>query len=135
MQVEFDDQEDLLSVKDIPVEELEGSEDFLVEEEVFREDKGEEEAELEEEVRGSTDPAVLYLREMGSVPLLTREREVELAKQIEEGTDQVIDAIFSSPIALRYVLDLGEKVARGELRIQDVLAEMGEGKEAIGVGV
>lgn len=136
MQTQFDNQEDVLSsVKDIPTDEAEGSEDLVLEEEAVAESKVEEETELEVETERGTDPATLYLREMGSVPLLTQEREVELAKQIEEGREEVIDAAFSSPIALRDALDLGEKVARDELRIQDVLAAMEEGEEAIGVSV
>ncbi|MBI2350473.1 MAG: hypothetical protein HYV00_03160, partial [Deltaproteobacteria bacterium] len=62
--------------------------------------EGEQETELEtEDIGESRDPVALYLRDMGSVPLLTREGEVEVAKQMEEGEAQVLEAVLSSPIA------------------------------------
>ncbi|UCG11291.1 MAG: RNA polymerase sigma factor RpoD [Deltaproteobacteria bacterium] len=84
----------------------------------------EEESELriEEDSSGRvTDPVKMYLREMGMVCLLTREGEVEIAKRIEEGEQEVIDAIIATPIGGREILGLREKIAQDKLRVQDVL--------------
>ena len=54
------------------------------------------------------DPVRMYLREMGTIPLLTREGEVEIAKRIEEGQNQVVEAMVSNPLAIRELIALGE---------------------------
>ena len=56
-----------------------------------------------------------YLHDIGKVPLLTRQREIELAMQMEQGQKQIFAALFSTPLALRRVLAMGHGVARGEL--------------------
>ncbi|MFI5300282.1 MAG: sigma-70 family RNA polymerase sigma factor, partial [Polyangiales bacterium] len=71
----------------------------------------------------TTDPVRMYLRKMGTVPLLTREGEVEIAKRIEVGEHKVLDAILSSPIAVREILDLGDKLKKGKIRIKEVIRE------------
>ena len=83
----------------------------------------EEEAEAETpSISGpATDPITTYLREIGSVALLSREREVELAMQIERGKNQIHEALFSTPMALNYVVQLGAAVAAGELNIREVI--------------
>ena len=84
-------------------------------EELAEEDEEDKEAdgEVEGDVVGKTgDPVRMYLREMGTVSLLSREGEVEIAKKIEEGENRVINEVLSNPLALRYILDLGEKLAQ-----------------------
>lgn len=94
--------------------------------------EGEQETELEtEDIGGSSDPVALYLREIRSVSLLTREGEVELAKEKEQGEAQVLEAVLLSPVALRLVLEFAERVERAELSVGDVLLDMGEGEESI----
>jgi RNA polymerase primary sigma factor len=61
-----------------------------------------------------------YLRDIGSVALLTREREVELAMRVEQGQKQILEALFSTPMTLRQVLRLGQAVAGGELSVADI---------------
>ncbi len=81
----------------------------------------------EKEEETAHDLVLLYLREAGSVPLLTHEREVDLAQQMEAGRAQVQRAVFSFPFTMYRVLDLAEKVKRGELPLQDLLpVEVGE---------
>jgi RNA polymerase primary sigma factor len=62
-----------------------------------------------------------YLHDIGSVSLLTREREVEIAMRIEKGQGEILHAIFSLTSATRYILQLGQAVANGELELKDVL--------------
>jgi len=63
----------------------------------------------------------MYLREMGTVPLLTREGEVEIAKRIERGQMRVLKAISRSPIVIREVVALGEDLKRGVRNIKEVV--------------
>ena len=103
---------------------LSGTGEDLAEEE-------EEEKEIDGEVDGDMvgktgDPVRMYLREMGTVSLLSREGEVEIAKKIEEGENQVLDEVLSSPLALTYVLELGEKLARHDIRVREIIKEDGD---------
>ncbi|MFQ5684460.1 MAG: sigma-70 family RNA polymerase sigma factor [Candidatus Binatia bacterium] len=116
------------------IEEVEDQADIFVTEDLSDEgeEKADEKVELEiEETNKSGDPVGLYLREIGSSPLLGRQGEVELAKEINKGEAQVVEAVLSSPMALRYVFELGEKVENGELIVGDVLLDMGEVDESI----
>ena len=69
----------------------------------------------------TNDPVRLYLREMGTVPLLTREGEVEIAKKIERGQLNVLKAVSRSPIAVKEVIDLGLQLQRRERSINDTI--------------
>jgi RNA polymerase primary sigma factor len=71
----------------------------------------------------SNDPVRMYLRKMGSVALLTREGEVEIAKRIEDGEHRVLDAILGSPIAVREIIDLGEKLKKGKIRVKEIIRD------------
>ena len=100
---------------------LAGQAEELVEEE---EEEKDLDAETEGEIAGRTgDPVRMYLREMGTVSLLSREGEVEIAKKIEEGEKQVIDEVLSSPLALRHVLDLEERLSRHEIRVREIIQD------------
>ncbi len=69
----------------------------------------------------TNDPVRMYLREMGTVPLLTREGEVEIAKRIERGQVRVMKAIARSPIVVREIVALGEDLKRGVRNIKEVV--------------
>ena len=72
--------------------------------------RSEERPELEaESVEKAVDPVLMYLREMGSVPLLAREEEIEIAKRIEEGEKEVIDAVLASPLTIKEIVQFGER--------------------------
>lgn len=113
--------------------ELEEGEEILLTEEPIHEAEIELEEEVEpeeDEPAGSSDPVLLYLREMGRFSLISHQREVELAKQIEEGKARVLEAVFSAPISLHYVFKLGERVESGEWTLRDLFSrgEEGEGE-------
>src|SRR6186997_1703098 len=94
-------------------------------EQKFREAKeGEEGAELDltpGTLDKTNDPVRMYLREMGTVPLLTREGEVEIAKRIERGKKAVMRVITRTPMAAQEVARLAERLAAGELTVRDVV--------------
>ncbi|MFO0665715.1 MAG: RNA polymerase sigma factor RpoD [Polyangiaceae bacterium] len=71
----------------------------------------------------SNDPVRMYLRKMGSVSLLTREGEVEIAKRIESGEHRVLGAILSSPIAVREIIDLGDKLRKQKVRVRELIRD------------
>jgi RNA polymerase primary sigma factor len=69
----------------------------------------------------TNDPVRMYLREMGTVPLLTREGEVEIAKRIERGQNRVLRALSRSPIVIRELLAMGEDLKKGVRSIKEVV--------------
>jgi len=87
-------------------------------------EEGEEFADLElaQDFSDKTnDPVRMYLREMGTVPLLTREGEIELAKRIERGQTAVRKALSRSPLVIREILALSEALARDPAAVRDIL--------------
>lgn len=74
----------------------------------------------------TTDPVRMYLREMGSVSLLTREGEVEIAKRIEEGDRDVARVIYNTPITVKEVLSLGEMLEKSQITAADISKEVEE---------
>jgi RNA polymerase primary sigma factor len=76
---------------------------------------------LDSEFGRTTDPVRMYMREMGSVELLTREGEIEIAKRIEDGLKHMIQAISACPTTIGEILELAEKVERDELRVDEVV--------------
>ncbi len=76
---------------------------------------------VDSEFGRTTDPVRMYMREMGSVELLTREGEIEIAKRIEEGLRHMIQAISACPTTVREILGLAEKVEKEEMRIDEVV--------------
>ncbi len=103
-----------------------------ISEHVHEEEEGEETAFLEEiddseeedvaeatDVKGS-DPVRMYLRKMGSVSLLTREGEVQIAQRIEKGERQIVRAILTTPIGTREIINLGERVDKGRLKVKAI---------------
>lgn len=75
------------------------------------------------------DPVRMYLRKMGSVSLLTRDGEVEIAKRIEDGELQVIDAVLQTPICLSEILELGDRLKKGKIRVKEIVKENESGED------
>ncbi|HEY6394467.1 MAG TPA: RNA polymerase sigma factor RpoD [Candidatus Binataceae bacterium] len=71
----------------------------------------------------SSDPVRLYLKEMGNFQLLSREQEVEIAKRIEAGENEVEDEVLGSPVTLDFVIDVGDRVEAGEADLRDVFED------------
>ncbi len=83
----------------------------------------ESQTETAEALPSSADPVRRYLNDIVRIPLLGREGEVELAREIEQGTAQVRNEAFASPLALAYVCDLADRLQRAEVTIDAVLGE------------
>jgi RNA polymerase primary sigma factor len=100
----------------------------LIGEEESQEEAQEEEEEEVDYAGGikANDPVRLYLKEMGSIPLLNREGEVTLAKRIEDGERGIMAAVKSCSVALDELFRIGEKLRSGELQIRDVIKDLDE---------
>ncbi|MBI2082055.1 MAG: RNA polymerase sigma factor RpoD [Deltaproteobacteria bacterium] len=81
----------------------------------------------------STDPVRLYLRKMGSVPLLTREGEVEIAKKIEQGEDEVLRILIQTPIGLNDFLEMGEKLSKSKIRVAELVKDFDDIEDGQGL--
>ncbi|WP_312518597.1 RNA polymerase sigma factor RpoD [Massilia sp.] len=69
----------------------------------------------------TTDPVRMYMREMGSVELLTREGEIEIAKRIEDGLRDMIQAISACPVTIAEIIDAAAKIERDEIKIDEIV--------------
>jgi len=98
-------------------------------------EEAEEEAEaalstVDSEFGRTTDPVRMYMREMGTVELLTREGEIEIAKRIEGGLQAMMLAISESPTTIAEILVLADKIGAGEMQISDVVDGFVSNEEA-----
>ena len=73
-----------------------------------------------------SDPVRMYLRRMSSVPLLTREGEVEIAKRIEEGEREILHVVIASPVALQEIVAIGESLKAGKVHLREVVRDYDE---------
>ncbi len=71
-----------------------------------------------------SDPVKMYLKEMGSISLLTREGEVEIAKRIEAGELEALSAFLKCRIGIEYIINLGKGLKRGEVKLKDVINDL-----------
>ncbi|EKO3868849.1 RNA polymerase sigma factor RpoD [Vibrio harveyi] len=77
---------------------------------------------VESEIGRTTDPVRMYMREMGTVELLTREGEIDIAKRIEEGINQVQSSVAEYPGTIPYILEQFDKIQAEELRLTDLIS-------------
>jgi len=80
---------------------------------------------------GEYEPVKMYLKEMGTIPLLTKEGEIDLAKKIEKGREKMTRAIFSLPFAVKKLIDLGDLVRKGEAPIEEIVQDEGDFDESL----
>jgi len=73
------------------------------------------------------DPVKMYLREMGIITLLTREGEIEIAKKIETGEQEVMKALLETTIGVENIIRLGDQLSSNEIRLKNVLRDVDEG--------
>lgn len=99
------------------VDDTDGS--FLSEIDQEDEEQDEDEVQESESVKGN-DPVRLYLRKMGSVSLLTREGEVEIAKRIEKGEREIVRAILLSPLGTYEIIQLGKRLDAGRIKVKSI---------------
>ena len=76
---------------------------------------------LDSEFGRTTDPVRMYMREMGTVELLTREGEIEIAMRIEDGLKHMVQAISACPMSIAQILELADKIERGEAIVDDIV--------------
>ncbi len=106
-----------------PSQKKEGDEEgatFLADPDAEEEEKDEDEEKSEDEDMKGNDPVRLYLRKMGSVSLLTREGEVEIARRIEKGEREIVRAILLSPIGTKEIIQLGERLDQGRIKVKAI---------------
>ncbi|MFN3790507.1 RNA polymerase sigma factor RpoD [Massilia sp.] len=77
----------------------------------------------------TTDPVRMYMREMGSVELLTREGEIEIAKRIEDGLKDMIQAISACPVTIAEIIDAANKIDKDEIKIDEIVDGMVDPEE------
>ncbi len=110
-------------------DEAPAAEDLLMSDSVAAnvdEDVAEEEAEqalssVDSEFGRTTDPVRMYMREMGTVELLTREGEIEIAKRIEDGLKHMVQAISACPTTIAEMLQIVDRIARDEAKIDELI--------------
>lgn len=127
--VDADQIEDIIQmINDMGIQVLEtapDADDLMLNENITDEDAVEEATQVlssvEAEIGRTTDPVRMYMREMGSVELLTREGEIDIAKRIEEGINEVQTAIAAYPEALNDLLRQYALVEEGGMRLADII--------------
>ncbi len=127
--VDADQIEDIIQmINDMGIQVLEtapDADDLLLNENITDEDAVEEATQVlssvEAELGRTTDPVRMYMREMGSVELLTREGEIDIAKRIEEGINEVQSAVAAYPESITYLLDQYALVEEGGMRLADLI--------------
>jgi RNA polymerase primary sigma factor len=121
----------LLAEPEAEVEELDEMEEMEEELEEGEKEK-EKEIDLTPGILSRTDdPVRLYLKEMGSVPLLSREGEIEIAKRIEEGKRDIASVVFGMPMTIKEMLYLGDQLKKEKASIREIVSSFDEEFEEI----
>jgi RNA polymerase primary sigma factor len=89
---------------------------------------------VDSEFGRTTDPVRMYMREMGSVELLTREGEIEIAKRIEDGLKDMIQAISACPVTIAEILTVAERIDNDEIKIDEIVDGMVDSTDSADTG-
>ena len=81
-------------------------------------------ADVSDGVSRVSDPVKMYLKEMGCISLLTRDGEVEIAKRIEAGEKEALEALLNCYIGIEYIIELGESLKNGDMKLKDVINDL-----------
>jgi RNA polymerase primary sigma factor len=81
-------------------------------------------ADISDGVSRVSDPVKMYLKEMGCISLLTRDGEVEIAKRIEAGEKEALQALLDCYIGIEYIIELGEGLKNGDMKLKDVINDL-----------
>ena len=127
--VDSDQIEDIIQmINDMGIqvmEEAPDADDLMLAENIADEDAAEAAVQVlssvESEIGRTTDPVRMYMREMGTVELLTREGEIDIAKRIEDGINQVQCSVAEYPEAITYLLEQYDRVEAEEARLSDII--------------
>lgn len=130
--VDSDQIEDIIQmINDMGIqvmEEAPDADDLMLAENTADEDAAEAAAQVlssvESEIGRTTDPVRMYMREMGTVELLTREGEIDIAKRIEDGINQVQCSVAEYPEAITYLLEQYDRVEAEEARLSDLITAL-----------
>ncbi len=128
--IDSDQVEDIIQmINDMGIKVVESApdaDDMMMSEDAADEDAVEAAAQalssVESEIGRTTDPVRMYMREMGTVELLTREGEIDIAKRIEDGINQVQCSVAEYPEAIAHLLEQFDKVEADELRLTDIIS-------------
>jgi RNA polymerase primary sigma factor len=115
----------LMMFDEMDIDVVDDLQTLKMEEEKLLEKEGEDAFGMETFAK-ATDPVRMYLREMGSVSLLSREGEVEIAKRIEIGKGEVLGIVLGCPIAVKEVMHVGKLIQAGKVDIREVTNEIDE---------
>src|SRR6202021_839722 len=102
---------DIKVLEEVPTEGAEG--------EIDAEPEKEAEEETADAAGDSSDPVRLYLKEMGNFQLLSREQEVEIAKRIEAGENEVENEVLRSPVTLDFLIEVGDRIESGDTDLRE----------------
>ena len=117
----------LMMFDDLDIEIIENQDEFTVKQKETDKKEVLNKAIAVSDFGSVTDPVKMYLREMGMVTLLSREGEVEIAKKIEAGEQDVLKALLETYLGVQYILEFGDLIQRGALRPKHVLRDVDEG--------
>ncbi|QQG37278.1 MAG: RNA polymerase sigma factor RpoD [Micavibrio aeruginosavorus] len=117
-------EDSMATITDAGIQLVDSEDDLEAEAEAETEEKGEYESggNIDDDDTGRTDdPVRMYLREMGSVELLSREGEIAIAKRIEAGREMMIGGICESPLAIEAIIAWNEALQKGEIMLREVI--------------
>lgn len=121
----------LMMFDEIDIDEVDDLRGLKEEGKGLEKEEGEEDEFDVESFGKATDPVRMYLREMGSVSLLTREGEVEIAKRIENAKEEMLSIVLNCPMVVKEVINLGTSIKSGRVDIREVTNELDEEEASV----